>query len=264
MAAYHRKYWRSVDGSVRVGGDEGIRTHGSVDYMSIMRRHSHGCHRMHNHLAVRLMSFVLQHRPYKRHGQQPMDFLREFEYDGETYALEFDRGGYIYELEKPITVNVLPGRIRGRVKEPITHLLPKYDKDVGAYIMPDQTWVNVDRLGRITYRAKVIEIPDGGVMIDPFGAPPNPYGAGTIEEGTPIDPYIPIAKREPIDAGVAEPPPVPSTTPTPSPTPTTAPPSPAAPPSAPAQPAQPAQQQPAQARPINTNVAPVTPATIPP
>ena len=48
VAAYHRKYYRSPDGKIQVGGDEGIRTHGSVDYMSIMRRHSHGCHRMHN------------------------------------------------------------------------------------------------------------------------------------------------------------------------------------------------------------------------
>ena len=65
VAAYHRKYYRGADGELKIGGDEGIRTHGSVDYMSIMRRHSHGCHRMHNHIAVRLMSFVLEHRPHE-------------------------------------------------------------------------------------------------------------------------------------------------------------------------------------------------------
>ena len=73
-----------VDGKIQVGGDEGIRTHGSVDYMSIMRRHSHGCHRMHNHIAVRLMSFVLEHRPHTRYGQQPMVYRREFEFEEVT------------------------------------------------------------------------------------------------------------------------------------------------------------------------------------
>ena len=62
VAAYHQLYSEDTDGNVRLGGDQGIRMHGSVDYMSIMRRHSHGCHRLHNHIAVRLMSWVLAHR----------------------------------------------------------------------------------------------------------------------------------------------------------------------------------------------------------
>ena len=59
VAAYHSRFKEGEAGEVELQGDEGIRTHGSVDYMSIMQRHSHGCHRLHNHIAVRLMSFVL-------------------------------------------------------------------------------------------------------------------------------------------------------------------------------------------------------------
>ena len=154
VAAYHRKYYRSPDGKIQVGGDEGIRTHGSVDYMSIMRRHSHGCHRMHNHIAVRLMSFVLEHRPHTRYGQQPMIYRREFEFEEEMYVMEFDKGGYNFVLEEPLFVEVLPGRVRGQVKEPIEFPLPRYDREVSAYVMPDGAWVSVDRFGNLTPRIK--------------------------------------------------------------------------------------------------------------
>jgi len=152
VAAYHRKYYRGPDGEPQLGGDEGIRTHGSVDYMSIMRRHSHGCHRMHNHIAVRLMSFVLEHRPHTRYGSQPMEYRREFEYEDELYVMEFDKGGYNFVLDEPLPVEVLEGRIRGQVKEPIEVALPRYDREVGAYVLPDGMWVNVDRHGTMTPR----------------------------------------------------------------------------------------------------------------
>src|SRR5690606_37647570 len=48
--------------------DEGIRTHGSVSYRSILRGTSHGCHRLFNHMAVRLASFVITHRNHVRRG----------------------------------------------------------------------------------------------------------------------------------------------------------------------------------------------------
>jgi len=152
VAAYHRKYYRGRDGEMQLGGDEGIRTHGSVDYMSIMRRHSHGCHRMHNHIAVRLMSFVLEHRPHTRYGSQPMEYRREFEYEEELYVMEFDKGGYNFVLDEPLPVEVMEGRVRGKVKEPIEVALPRYDKDVGAYVMPDGMWVSIDRYGTVTPR----------------------------------------------------------------------------------------------------------------
>ncbi|MBN1653807.1 MAG: hypothetical protein JXA30_08525 [Deltaproteobacteria bacterium] len=137
VAAYHKKYLKKADGTIIVGGDEGIRTHGSVDYMSIMRRHSHGCHRLHNHLAVRLMSFILAHRPHKRLGHQPLSFSKIFEYEGEKYQMDMQEGGYIFEFDQPLEINVLEGRIKGKMKAPIEIPVPKYDADAGGYIHPD-------------------------------------------------------------------------------------------------------------------------------
>ncbi|HJK93695.1 MAG TPA: hypothetical protein RMH85_35955 [Polyangiaceae bacterium LLY-WYZ-15_(1-7)] len=175
VAAYHQRFLETSDG-IRLGGDEGIRTHGSVDYMSIMRRHSHGCHRMHNHLAVRLMSFVLARRPHRRAGVQQLAFRRplvmnEGEENEETYNMEIDRGGYVYELVEPLRVNVLEGRIRGRRETPVEHAIPKYDDEVGAYVMPDGQWVTVDRMGTIT----PIDMPDAGAdaAVDPDAGVPQ-------------------------------------------------------------------------------------------
>ena len=137
VAAYHRKFIQKPDGRIIVGGDEGIRTHGSVDYMSIMRRHSHGCHRLHNHIAVRLMSFVLAHRPHHRMGLQPTAFFRDIEYEEEKYRMEIKQGGYVFQLEKPLKVTVLEGRIRSKRKTPMDVAVPKFDKEIGAYLMPD-------------------------------------------------------------------------------------------------------------------------------
>ncbi|MDH3728729.1 MAG: hypothetical protein OER77_14455, partial [Myxococcales bacterium] len=181
VAAYHRRFYHSPEGEMQIGGDEGIRTHGSVDYMSIMRRHSHGCHRMHNHIAVRLMSFVLEHRPHTRYGHQPMVFKREFEFEGEMYLMEFDQGGYNFVLDVPLPVEVAIGRVRGQVKRPIEHHLPRFDKEVGAYVMPDESWVSVDRFGMMTPRVKPFEfdVPLEGPELDPtlqeptVGAPPT-------------------------------------------------------------------------------------------
>lgn len=169
VAAYHQKFLETPEG-IRVGGDEGIRTHGSVDYMSIMRRHSHGCHRLHNHIAVRLMSFVLAHRPHRRAGQQTLGFRRELEHDGQTYLMEIDQGGYVFYLDEPLRVNVREGRIRGRRRTPIEHPIPKYDEEAEAYVMPDGTHVTVDRMGNIT----PIELPeDAGVDAEPTPAVPE-------------------------------------------------------------------------------------------
>ncbi len=181
VAAYHRKYYRSPDGQIQLGGDEGIRTHGSVDYMSIMRRHSHGCHRLHNHIAVRLMSFVLEHRPHTRYGQQPMVYRREFEFEEEIYTMEFDKGGYEFVLEQPLFVDVLPGRVRGQVKEPIEIALPRFDREVGAYVMPDGAWVSIDRYGTMTPRIKPFDFDA------PLEAPEladDPFPATTVDATT--------------------------------------------------------------------------------
>ncbi len=137
VAAYHRRFQRLPDGDVRVGSDEGIRSHGSVDYMSIMRRHSHGCHRLHNHIAVRLFAFVIDHRPHVRSGHQPTNFMMEFEYEEQPYKVEIKRGGYVFQLDKPIFVKVEQGRIRGKVDKPIETAIPKFNSVCKAYLLSD-------------------------------------------------------------------------------------------------------------------------------
>ncbi|HEY8378096.1 MAG TPA: hypothetical protein VIK91_16480, partial [Nannocystis sp.] len=100
-------------------------THGSVDYMSILRRYSHGCHRLYNMAAVRLFSFILQHRAFVREGQIPLGFSREFTYEDQTFKIQLKTRGYRYKLVEPIAVDVLEGRIRGKRKKPIEGYIPK-------------------------------------------------------------------------------------------------------------------------------------------
>lgn len=175
VAAYHvRNVTRDEDGNLVPRGDEGIRTHGSVDYMSIMRRHSHGCHRLHNHIAVRLMSFVLAHRSHRRVGQQEIAFRRNLEHEGNTYSLAIDQGGYVFQLEEPLVINVLEGRIRGNRRTPIEHGIPKFDSEIGAYILPDGGAVTVSPTGQMA--ATEIPEPDAGVPADAgIWLAPNPF-----------------------------------------------------------------------------------------
>jgi hypothetical protein len=111
--------------------DNQIRTHGSVDYTSIARRFSHGCHRLVNNRAVRLFDFVLRHRTFRRVGNVPMNLKKHFEVDGQTYRYAIKTRGYYYELENPVPVNVLDGRIMGEVKKPITAFVRKPGIDYG-------------------------------------------------------------------------------------------------------------------------------------
>ena len=173
VAAYHSRFKEGDDGEVELQGDEGIRTHGSVDYMSIMERHSHGCHRLHNHIAVRLMSFVLAHRPHKRVGETPVVYKNTVKNDAETppddseYVIEIKKSGYIFRLERPVPVDVLEGHIVGRRRTPIATPLPKYDATKGAYVMPDGSTVRVDRTGEVTPIAAPAPAPDAGAGTEP-------------------------------------------------------------------------------------------------
>jgi len=171
VAAYHHEYFERPDGTILIGRDEGIRTHGSVDYMSIMRRHSHGCHRLHNHIAVRLMSFVLAHSPHRRKGQAPLAFKKVLLYEDVEYLLDLQQGGYVFELDPPIKIMVAEGRVRGDVKKPIELAVPKFDPAIGAYVTPDG--------GAVEMRGdQLVEVPmpvvDGGVPFDPLQAPVMP------------------------------------------------------------------------------------------
>jgi hypothetical protein len=99
--------------------DEGIRSHGSVSYHSILGGFSHGCHRLFNHLAVRLAGFLLQHRRHQTLGAQEVEYERELEWQGETIEMELTSRGYLYELTPPVPIEVLEGNILGRQQEPI-------------------------------------------------------------------------------------------------------------------------------------------------
>ena len=105
--------------------DNGIRTHGSVDYTSIARRYSHGCHRLVNSHAVRLFDFILQRRPFERAGNQAMWLRKSFTYEDKEYEYVIDTRGYYYELTEPVPVMVTRGRIRGKIRRPIEAYLPK-------------------------------------------------------------------------------------------------------------------------------------------
>jgi hypothetical protein len=108
------------------GLDNQIRTHGSVDYTSIARRYSHGCHRLVNNRAVRLFGFVLKHRPHARLGNRALSGLRRrFTHEGRTYEYRLSTRGYYYELRPAMPVMVLEGRILGRAAAPIERYVRK-------------------------------------------------------------------------------------------------------------------------------------------
>lgn len=105
--------------------DNQIRTHGSVDYTSIARRYSHGCHRLVNIRAVRLFGFVLKHTPFERMGDQKLGIRKRFSHEGRTHEYLLGSRGYYYRLERPLKVEVLEGRIMGRVQDPIVAFVRK-------------------------------------------------------------------------------------------------------------------------------------------
>jgi hypothetical protein len=107
--------------------DNGIRAHGSSNYLSIYSSegYSHGCHRLPNHLAIRLYSFILRHRPMRALGDQGMGFARQFLAKDQVYEIRLPSRGYAYQLEPPLPVEVLEGNIRGKLKKPVTTYVPK-------------------------------------------------------------------------------------------------------------------------------------------
>jgi hypothetical protein len=130
VAAYHIEETRTRR---RVAWkDNGIRTHGSVDYRSILTRYSHGCHRLHNHLALRLFSFVVRHSKYVRRGQVPLAYAKRFSVRGRSYRIKLHTRGYYYTLRHPVRVMVTEGRIMGKQKTPIEHYLRKPGVNYGA------------------------------------------------------------------------------------------------------------------------------------
>jgi len=138
VVALHVRPVERRDGTVEYL-DNGIRSHGSVDYNSILRRYSHGCHRLYNHLAIRLFDFVLRRRPYERVGQVSAGFRRQLEVDGEAFTISLGTRGYRYELIEPVPVDVLTGNVRGSQRSPIPHYMPKPGVEYGpdARFLPE-------------------------------------------------------------------------------------------------------------------------------
>jgi hypothetical protein len=94
-----------------VYADQGVRVHGSVSYASIGRGESHGCHRLFNHLALRLGGFILAHHAHERTGTLPARYALRFRYRGMAFERVFTERGYEYLLDPPVPVEVLPGRV---------------------------------------------------------------------------------------------------------------------------------------------------------
>jgi hypothetical protein len=123
VAAIHEEMRKGADGARFF--DNGIRTHGSFDYMSLRGRFSHGCHRLNNQLALRLYSFVLGHRRFRVAGPVSLGFRRAFYSGGEVFEMRLPTRGFYRELQPPIPVEVLEGRIKGALAKPVTGYVPK-------------------------------------------------------------------------------------------------------------------------------------------
>ncbi len=113
--------------------DKGIRTHGSYNYRSVRAGYSHGCHRLYNHKAIRMFSFILNHRPHDRVGLEPYPYLHRFEYKGRKYKIKVSNRGYVYRLKELLPVIVTRGRVLGKRKRPIK----QYIKKPGVEYLPD-------------------------------------------------------------------------------------------------------------------------------
>jgi len=107
--------------------DNGIRAHGSSDYLSIYSAtgYSHGCFRLPNHVAIRLYSFIIRHRNMRVGGDLPLDYSRQFLQNDRVYEIRVNSRGFAYYLDPPVPVNVLEGEIKGLDKKPVLGYVPK-------------------------------------------------------------------------------------------------------------------------------------------
>jgi hypothetical protein len=110
MVAFMHLVEEHKRGGVVETWDQGIRTHGTGNVVSLATGVSHGCHRLLGLHAVRLAGFVLAHHEYVRHGDTPT-YYRRIVRSGGRFPIAIDSIGYRIELVPPIRVDVLPGRI---------------------------------------------------------------------------------------------------------------------------------------------------------
>lgn len=141
--------------------DRGIRAHGSSNYLSIYSNdgYSHGCHRLPNHLAIRLYDFLLQHRNMEVKGDSPMEFSRQFLAHDHVYDMRIPSRGFEFELIPPLAVNVLEGTIRGEARRPIEGPVPKPGM---RYPPPPPDETEVDAVTTASGRLKDIADTKGG------------------------------------------------------------------------------------------------------
>jgi hypothetical protein len=97
--------------------DEGVRTHGTSSYLSMYGDHSHGCHRLPNHLALRLASFLVRDRPHDILGPLVEHYHRRIAW-GRVFHVRRHSRGFGYRLAEPVRVTVLEGTILGTRTSP--------------------------------------------------------------------------------------------------------------------------------------------------
>ena len=130
LSAYGLVAGIHVEPRPRPGGagyfDNGIRTHGTFDYTSLRGRFSHGCHRLHNNLAVRLFSFVLRHRHAAAAGARwrwisgaPSGRRAR------CSTCACPPAGSTSSWSRPLPVETLPGTIKGQAQKPIAGYVRK-------------------------------------------------------------------------------------------------------------------------------------------
>ncbi|MCA9637298.1 MAG: peptidoglycan-binding protein [Myxococcales bacterium] len=117
MLIHHRPI---PQGDRTVWYDHGIRTHGSVNYRSILQGSSHGCHRLYNQHAIRLTTFLLRTQPYRVRGRIDEAYRHVVRYKGRRWVISRDERGYAYELTPPVPIEVLAGTPVGARKTPPT------------------------------------------------------------------------------------------------------------------------------------------------
>jgi hypothetical protein len=93
--------------------------------MSLRGRFSHGCHRLYNNLAVRLFTFVLQHHKARTLGSIALGFKRDFWSKGEVFQMRLPSKGFYYQLDPPMPIEVLEGRIMGERQKPVSGFVRK-------------------------------------------------------------------------------------------------------------------------------------------
>ncbi len=206
-------YERKLPGGRIRDVDLGIRTHGSVNYMSILRSHSHGCHRLHNHLAVRLFSVILRRHAFERMGPQYKKWTHVMEYEDKTYRIELDYKGYYYRLSPPVPVMVTRGRIMGKVTKPIRDLIRipgheyKPEVTIGMVIGEDGQLIPYSQTVDATTPDDSVPtaVPDGAAADATAPAKSGPSGE-IVPDGTDAGrrtvPVIPGGERSPVKPAV--------------------------------------------------------------